>query len=76
MPVNPAFKATVAEWRTVLAAVRHYREHLASIAPSIENEDQQLIAYDDIERLDRITPSFDRQLKEHIQQATSLVHSS
>ena len=76
MPVNPAFKATLAEWRTVLAAVQHYREHLASIAPNIEDEDKQLIAYDDMERLDRIAPSFDRQLNEYIQQATSLAHSS
>lgn len=74
MPVNPAFKASLAEWRTVLAAVRHYREHLAATAPTIEDEDKQLIAYDDIERLDRIAPSFERQLSEHIQQATH-VHS-
>jgi hypothetical protein len=73
MPINPAFKASLAEWRTVLAAVRHYREHLAATAPAIENEDKQLIAYDDMERLDRIIPNFERQLDEETrQQKTTL----
>jgi hypothetical protein len=30
MPINPALKASFAEWRTVLAAARHYREFLAA----------------------------------------------
>jgi hypothetical protein len=54
MPANPAFHATLAEWRTVLADVRQYKDHLASIAPNIEDEDQQLVAWDHIQRLDHI----------------------
>jgi hypothetical protein len=75
MPVNPAFKASLAEWRTVLAAVRHYREHLAATAPGIENEDKQLIAYDDVERLDRIIPNFERQLNEETQEQRTTLAS-
>jgi hypothetical protein len=33
MPINPTFKLSIAEWRTVLAAARHYREYLAATAP-------------------------------------------
>jgi len=71
MPINPAFNVSFAEWRTVLAAARHYREYLASTAPVIEDEGRQLVAYDDIERLDRIIPSLECQLNEeqHRQQA-------
>jgi len=72
MPINPAFKVSFAEWRTVLAAVRHYREYLAATAPVIEDEDKQLVAYDDIERLDWIIPNLECQLSEerHKQEAT------
>jgi len=67
MPVNPAFKASFAEWRTVLAAARHYREFLAATAPRIEDDSQQLVAYDDIERLNRIIPNLETQLSEEQQ---------
>lgn len=48
----------------MLAAARHYREYLASTAPVIEDEGRQLVAYDEIERLDRIIPSLECQLDE------------
>ncbi len=51
-----------------LAAVRHYREHLAATTPGIESEDKQPIACDDMERLNRIIPNFERQLNEETQQ--------
>jgi hypothetical protein len=72
MPMNPAFKASFTEWRTVLAAVQHYRAYLAASAPVIEDEGRQLVAYDDIERLDRIIRSLECQLNEeqHRQEAT------
>jgi hypothetical protein len=72
MPSNPSCHATIAEWRTVLAAIRHYREYLASVAPEIEDEDKQLIAFDDMERLDRIALSFDRQVEEHLREAMGI----
>ncbi len=72
MLINPAFNVGFTEWRTALAPARHYREYLASTAPVIEDEGRQLIAYDDIERLDRIIPSLECQLNEeqHRQEAT------
>ena len=70
MPNNPAFKATRAEWRTVMAAIVRYKEFLGEGAPKIEGEDDKLIAYDHIERLDRLIPSFERQLDEYVQSLT------
>lgn len=70
MPNNPAFKATLAEWRTVMAAIVQYKEFLSESAPKIEDEDDQLIAYDHLERLDRLIPSFERQLDEYVQSLT------
>lgn len=32
MQINPTFKASYAEWLTVLAAARYYREYLAATA--------------------------------------------
>ena len=66
MLTNPTLKATLSEWRTVMAAVQQYRDHLAQLVPNIEDEDEQLVAYDHLERLDRIIPSFELQLDEYI----------
>jgi hypothetical protein len=72
MQINPTFKASYAEWLTVLAAARYYREYFAVSAPGIEDKDQQLVAFDDTERLDRIIRSLDYQMGEeqHKQDAT------
>jgi hypothetical protein len=64
MPTSPTSKISVSEWRTALAAGRHYREYLAATAPGIQDEDQQLVAFDDIERIDRIIRSLDYQMGE------------
>lgn len=71
MPNNPAFKANLAEWRTLLDAAQHYRKHLDAAAPQMEDENKELVAYDEIERLDMIIPRLDRELKEHLQLAAS-----
>ena len=56
MPANPTLIASLAEWRTVMAALQHYRVYLAQTAPDIEDEDAQLVSYDHLERLERIVP--------------------
>ena len=71
MPNNPAFKANLAEWRTLLDAAQHYRNYLDSTAPQMEDENKELVAYDEIERLDMIIPRLDRELSEHLEQSAS-----
>ena len=71
MAENPALKATLAEWRTVLAAARHYKEHLLATAPDIADEDEQLVAFDHVERLDRLVPNLERQLQAIVERESS-----
>ncbi len=75
MPVNPASKANLAERRTLLDAAQHYRTHLDLAAPQMENENEELVAYDEIERLDMIIPRLERELTEHLQQSASARHT-
>lgn len=53
----PAFTASLPEWRTVISAIEQYKEHLARTAANLESEDEQLVTYDHMERLERIIPS-------------------
>ncbi len=71
MPNNPAFKANLPEWRTLLDAAQHYRNYFDSTAPQMEDENKELVAYDEIERLDMIIPRLDRELSEHLEQSAS-----
>ena len=76
MPANPTFKASYAEWSTVLDALHNYAAHLASTISGIEDEDKHLIAYDDLERLDRIIPSFERQFQAYMDQTAAALDES
>ncbi len=71
MPVSPAFKANLAEWRTLLDAAKHYRNYLDAAAPQMTDENNELVAYDEIERLDMIIPRMDRELNEHLRRSAS-----
>ena len=64
MPAVPMLKATLGEWRTVLAAARYFEEHLSTVVPQMGEEDEDLVMYDHLERLEHIIPSFERQLNE------------
>lgn len=60
--VEPSsFRATVGEWRTVIDAMKHYKRNLET--QDLENEDQQLLMDDDIERLTLLIPDFERQFR-------------
>ena len=50
----------------MIAALRHYRDYLTSIKEPDEEKD--LLIYDQIENLDRIIPSFEKQLAESLKQ--------
>jgi len=63
---NPTFQALQKDWPTVIAALRHYRDYLTSIKEPDEEKD--LLIYDQIENLDRIIPSFEKQLAESLKQ--------
>ncbi len=76
MPANPTFKASYAEWRTVLDALHHYAAHLAATISGVEDADKHLIAYDDLERLDRIIPSFERQFQTYMDQTAAALDES
>ena len=56
-----SFKATVAEWRTVIESMKHFREHLRHQVKQIKDEDEQNLMYDEIERLESLIPDFERQ---------------
>ncbi len=71
MPVKPMFSANIGEWRTVISALRHYQQHLDESLPETYETDEEFIRYDDFERLERLIPSFDRQLAAYIQEADS-----
>ncbi len=71
MPVKPRFSANIGEWRTVISALRYYQQHLDATLPESYETDEDFIRYDDFERLERIIPSFDRQLDEYITEAGS-----
>jgi hypothetical protein len=58
-----SIKATIGEWRTVLAALEAHMKHLATIVKSIEDEDKQCEIYDDLERLERMIPDFKNQFE-------------
>lgn len=63
MPNNPALKARLPEWNTVLEALRFYRVHLDEHLNKLDNEsDEYLLTYDDLERLASLIPSFERQI--------------
>ena len=64
MPTNPSFRARLAEWRTVLEALRYYEKHLSSTVPAMKDGDEMLVQYDHLERLHGIIPNFEHQLKE------------
>lgn len=78
MPANPTFKASYPEWRTVIDALHQYAKHLEAIGPTIkeEDEDKWLLIYDDLERLDRIIPSFERQWQEYMDQIDATLAAS
>ena len=65
---NPALKATISEWRTLLKAAKHYKMYLESIVSTDPDSDEELLAFDDLDRLDRTIPILEKQLAEHIQQ--------
>ncbi len=65
---NPALRATIPEWRTLLKAAKHYKTYLEGIVPTDPDSDEELLAFDDLERLDRTIPILEEQLAEHIQQ--------
>ena len=71
MGINPAFKASLSEWRTLLDAAQHYRAYLDTTAPQMENENEELVAYDEIERLDMIIHRLDRELRENLELAAN-----
>ena len=66
MPSDSGYKTTWGEWQTVLAALRHYKEHLSSFVQQTENEDEELVAYDHLERLDHIIPTIESRLSEEV----------
>ena len=68
MPVKPMFSANIGEWRTVISALRHYQQHLDVSLPESYETDEDFIRYDDFERLERLIPSFDRQLAAYLQE--------
>jgi hypothetical protein len=70
---NPTFQALKRDWPTVIAALRHYRDYLTSIKEPDEEKD--LLIYDQIENLDRIIPSFEKQPAESLKQP-ALAHKS
>jgi hypothetical protein len=75
MPHNPALKARLPEWNTVLDALRLYRTHLEERMKTLDDESEEyLLAYDDLERLAGLIPSFEKQISELSGQEASLVH--
>ena len=70
MPASPVFQATLGEWRTVLEALRHYRQHLERAAPRMSGEDgpseEGLVAYDHLERLEGLLPKLEAQLQAYL----------
>jgi hypothetical protein len=75
MPNNPTLKARLPEWNTVLDALRFYRTHLDERLKTLDDESEQyLLAYDDLERLAGLIPSFEKQVCELTEQAASLVN--
>ena len=62
MPSNPAFTASIGEWRTVVAALRHYQQYLDAALPT---------EFDDFERLDRLVPNFTKQLEGHLSEVAT-----
>ena len=65
---NPALRARIPEWRTLLKAAKHYQTYLDTIVPPDPDSDEEPLAYDDSERLDRVIPILEDRLAEHIQQ--------
>lgn len=65
---NPAFKVTYPEWRTIMDALRHYKQHLEANMGGIEDEDAQLLVHDDLERLDLIILSLEDQFSKYTEQ--------
>lgn len=66
-PTN--FKALVAEWRLVINALENYKQHLDATVDEIEDEDQQNIVYDDLERLEALIPDFKAQFDQAYKQS-------
>lgn len=56
------FKASISEWRVALDALRFYKKHLLSVVGGIEDEERQNMVYDDLERIERMIPDFEKQL--------------
>ena len=70
MPNNPTLKARLPEWNTVLDALRFYSKHLEERRESLDGDtDEYLLVGDDLQRLDALIPSFERQIKELNEQA-------
>lgn len=75
MPQNPTLKARLPEWNTVLDALRLYRTHLEERMKTIDDESEEyLLAYDDLERVAGLIPSFEKQISELTSREASLVH--
>ncbi len=76
MPSKPGFKAHLGEWRTIIMALHYTRDHLTLAAPAVDNEEEQLIVYDHLERLDRLIPRMELELNEELSHDDLLTDSS
>ncbi len=61
---TPGFNARIGEWRTILMSLRYTHDHLVVDLPSIADEDEHLIAYDHLERLEMLIPRIESELNE------------
>jgi len=52
VPNSSSVSGTLGEWRTCLDALQKHRERLQEDYASENDEDRQLLIYDDLERLD------------------------
>jgi hypothetical protein len=74
MPHNPALKARLPEWNTVLDAMRFYSKHLEERRAALNSEsDEYLVLGDELVRLDGLIPDLERQVKALAEQPATLV---
>jgi hypothetical protein len=74
MPHNPALKARLPEWNTVLDAMRFYSKHLEERRAALDSEsDEYLVLGDELVRLDGLIPDLERQVKALAEQPATLV---
>ncbi len=71
---RPGFYALLGEWRTILMSLHYTRDHLGiAVQRTDEEQEEHLVIYDHLERLDHLIPRIRQGLDEYQKEAEASV---